>query len=278
MGVYATQRIRAAGFGTGFIDAGDRAAPTVVLIHDGAFGTDANLCWGSVIDELASNYRIIAPDLLGWGASDKLCYFDRSPYDFRLEHIAALLKTLAIDEPVFFAGSSFGAELVARGTAEAQWGWRPRASVSIAGTGGRMFRVPGGIEQLSDYEPSLAAAARLTSFFVESLDGMDDHIQQRFENSLIPGHWEALSALRLRNPVVERQPVEDAWPEPLRTCDVPIHFVEGESDPLLESGWAAQMAEIAARGTSEVIVGSHEPNLDHPHEVAEMLDRFFSAH
>ena len=270
--------VRAGGFGTGFLEAGDPDAPTVVLVHDGAFGTDAMLCWGPVVEGLLDRYHVIAPDLLGWGASDKVCFFDRSPYDFRLEHIAALLDVLTIDEPVYFVGTSFGAELVARGTAEPIWGWQARASISIAGTGGRMFRVPGGIEQLSDYEPSLEAARRLTSFFVVDVDGMDDHVAQRYENSLRPGHWEALSALRLRNPAAAPRTVDDDWPEPLRTCPVPIHFVEGEHDPLLERGWAAQMAEIAAVGSSEVIAGSHEPNLDHPDVVVSVIDAFLQRH
>lgn len=140
-----------------------------------------------------------------------------------------------------------------------------------------MFRVPGGIEQLSDYEPSLEAAERLTSFFVLETASMASHVQKRFENSLQPGHWEALSALRLKNPAVERQPSPDDWPDPLRTCEIPIHFVEGEQDSLLERGWAAAMADIAARGSFEVVPGSHEPNLDHPELIANVLRRFFAS-
>lgn len=270
--------IRAGGFRTRLLEAGDPGSPAVVLVHDGAYGTDAALCWDGVIDGLASDHYVIAPDLIGWGGTDKLCYFDRSPYDYRLEHLGAICHVLGLDEPVFFAGSSFGAELVARGAAEPEWGWNVRAAVAITGTGGRLYRVPGGIERLSDYTPSLDAAARLTAMLVSSAEGMDEHFQRRFDNSMIPGHWEALSALGLRNPSAGPRTGSDDWPEPLRHCSVPILWVEGAEDPLLEQGWAARMAELGDSFSSAVIAGGHEPNLENPAEVGQLIRDYFAGH
>ena len=275
---FHTRFIRAGGFRTRLIEAGQPGRPAVVLVHDGAYGTDAALCWDGVIGELAGEYHVIAPDLVGWGGTDKVCYFDRSPYDFRLEHLAAICQVLGLDEPVFFAGSSFGAELVARGTAERRWGWNVRAAVAITGTGGRLYRVPGGIERLSDYTPSLDAAARLTAMLVSSAEGMEDHFQRRFDNSMIPGHWEALSALGLRNPSAERVVRPEDWPEPLRHCATPILWVEGADDPLLEQGWAAKMAELGDSFSSTVVGGGHEPNLEHPAETGRLLRDYFARH
>jgi pimeloyl-ACP methyl ester carboxylesterase len=266
--------VRAGGFRTAVYEAGQGNAETLLLIHDGAYGTDAALCWDRVAAALADEFHVLAPDLLGWGGSDKVNYFDRSPYDFRLQHIGALCSTLGLDEPVHFAGVSFGAELVCRGVAQSRWGWPVRSAVAITGTGGRMFRVPGGIEKLSDYTPSLEAAARITGMLVESLDGLDEHVLRRYQNSLTPGHWEALSSLRIRNPAVERAPVVDDWPEPLTRCQTPILFVEGRSDELLEHGWATAMAEVAGNGEAVVIAGGHEPNIDHPDAVARTIADF----
>ena len=270
--------IRAGGYRTRLLEAGDPEHSAVVLVHDGAYGTDAALCWDGVIDQLAADHHVIAPDLVGWGGTDKLCYFDRSPYDYRLEHLASICHVLGLDEPVFFAGSSFGAELVVRGTAETRWGWNVRAAVAIAGTGGRLYRVPGGIERLSDYSPSLDAAARLTAMLVGSAEGMEDHFQRRFDNSMIPGHWEALSALGLRNPSADRVVRPDDWPAPLRHCTTPVLFVEGADDPLLERGWAANMAELGDSFSSTVIPGGHEPNLEHPAEVGQLIRDYFARH
>ena len=267
--------IRAGGIRTRLIEAGDPDRPTVVLVHDGAYGTDSMLCWEGVIRQLTDRYHVVAPDLIGWGGTDKLCYFDRSPYDYRLEHLAAVCRVLALDEPAFFAGSSFGAELVARGVAEPKWGWNVRAAVAITGTGGRLYRMPGGIERLSDYTPSIEAARRLTAMLVHSTDGLDEHIQRRFEISMAPGHWEALSALGLRNPSAERVVRPEDWPEPLLDCEVPILWVEGADDPLLEKGWAAKMAELGDSFSSVVVLGGHEPNIEHPADTGRLIREFF---
>lgn len=269
--------IRAGGFRTRLIEAGVPGRPAVVLVHDGAYGTDAELCWEGVIGELADSYHVIAPDLIGWGGTDKVCYFDRSPYDFRLEHLAAVCRVLGLDDPVFFAGSSFGAELVVRGAAEPRWGWNVRAAVAVTGTGGRLYRMPGGIERLSQYTPSLEDARKLTAMLVDSVEGLDDHIRRRFENSMTPGHWEALSALRLRNPSAEPPARVDDWPEPLRHCDTPVLFVEGSDDPLLETGWAANMAELGDSFSSTVVAGGHEPNIEHPAETGRLIRDFFES-
>ncbi len=270
--------IQAGGVRTCLLEAGEPGSTVVMLVHDGAYGTDAELCWAGVIPELADEYHIIAPDLIGWGGTDKLCYFDRSPYDFRLDHLASICHVLALDDPVFYVGSSFGAELVVRGVAESRWGWAPRAAIAVAGTGGRLYRMPGAIEQLSDYTPSLEAARKLTALLVSSIESLDDHISQRFNNSMIAGHWESLSALKVRNPSAEAPEVTDTWPEPLHDLDVPLLFVEGQDDPLLEKGWAAKMAGLSDSFSSVVVPGGHEPNIEHPAATGRLIREYFAKH
>ena len=268
--------VRAGGFRTHVVEAGDPSSPVLMLIHDGAFGTDAMLCWEDVIRELGQDFHVYAPDLLGWGHSQKIHFFDRSFYDFRLEHIGALCAVLDLTEPLFLAGSSFGAELVVRAAAQTRWQIPVKAVVAITGTGGADFRNDDVLEQLIDYTPSLEEAARVTGMLVRSVDGMEDHIRRRFENSLISGHFEALDAVRLVNPtsgVLELPP--DEWPAPLESCTVPIHFVEGSKDLLLESGWAEKMAARVQKGSWQVIESSHEPNIDQPGIVAGIFRQVF---
>ena len=53
-----------------YLAAGDPADPTVVLLHGGVIDC-ASLSWGGVVDRLAENRRVIAPDLVGYGESDR---------------------------------------------------------------------------------------------------------------------------------------------------------------------------------------------------------------
>ena len=65
--------IVAGGFRTRYLEAGpaQRAdVPTVLLVHDGAFGADAGVTWSRLIPMLSTRYRVVAPDLLGYGGSD----------------------------------------------------------------------------------------------------------------------------------------------------------------------------------------------------------------
>ena len=257
--------------------AGDPSRPAVMLLHDGAYGTDGDLCWGQVQRSLADSFFVIVPDLLGWGKTDKLVYFDRSPYEPRLSHIGSLCRTMCLlERGVYLVGVSFGAELAVRATTEAEWGVPARATISITGTGGRLYRLDSALEDLLHYEPSLEAARRLTAALVSSMDGLDDHVRIRYENSLAPGHWEALSAARLHNPAVSRPPPDDSWIDRLGQCKIPILFVEGRQDKLLEPGWAEQMAQRVPGSSWEVVEGAHEPNLDRPDEVADLIRGFLT--
>ena len=145
------------------------------------------LCWDGVIGELAGVIPRHRPRSRRLGRHRQGLLL--RPVSLRLppRALAAICQVLGLDEPVFFAGSSFGAELVARGTAERRWGWNVRAAVSITGTGGRLYRVPGGIERLSDYTPSLDAAARLTAMLVNSAEGMEDHFPASLRQQHDPG-------------------------------------------------------------------------------------------
>jgi pimeloyl-ACP methyl ester carboxylesterase len=74
----------------------------VLLVH--AFPTSSAI-WQQQIDALSDRYRIIAPDLRGFGASDA----PPGPYPMELyaDDLAALLDELAIDQAVF-VGVSMG--------------------------------------------------------------------------------------------------------------------------------------------------------------------------
>jgi pimeloyl-ACP methyl ester carboxylesterase len=52
-----------------YVEAGDAAKPTVILLH-GLGGQSAN--WAFNIPALAANYHVIAPDQIGFGKSDRL--------------------------------------------------------------------------------------------------------------------------------------------------------------------------------------------------------------
>jgi pimeloyl-ACP methyl ester carboxylesterase len=270
---FEAKSVVAGGFMTRYLEAGDRSKPTLILIHDGAFGTTAELCWNDVIAELSPHYHIYAPELLGWGGTDKVVYFDRSPYAARIPHIAGLVRELGVEQADYL-GSSFGGSLIMRATVEPGNPWHIRRAISISGSGGP-YRLQSGIEALADYTPSLASAAKLTALIAGSATGMEAHVQQRHDNSLIPGHWETLMAPRLKNPSVTRAVPPDDYLARLALTSIPSLLLAGARDPLLEGGWAERLAALSPKLAAVTIDAGHEPNIECPAEVCRVAKNYF---
>lgn len=268
-----SKTIKVESFQTAYVEGGDPSAQTVLLLHDGGFGTTGELCWGPVMERLAKKYHVVAPDLLGWGHSDKAVFLDRSPYAGRIAHLAAFTAALHLDAPVV-VGASFGGSLAVRSVCVPGNPLSAVAVVSFSGSGGP-YRLR--LDDLAEYTPSLAEARRLTEMLVTSTEGLDEHIAARYENSLIPGHWESLMAPRLKNPSVERDIPVDPYEDQLRALTIPVLLVEGEHDTLLESGWAGKLAALNPLISERVTAYAHEPNIEDPEFAAAVIDEYVSS-
>ncbi len=90
-------------------EAGRSDAPPMILIHGFA---SSNLVWSKVLLELAeAGFRVIAPDLLGFGYSGKPRELDYTIAS-QAHLIVSLLKQLGIDRTVV-VGSSYGGAIAA---------------------------------------------------------------------------------------------------------------------------------------------------------------------
>jgi pimeloyl-ACP methyl ester carboxylesterase len=268
--------INVGGFRTRFLEAGEKNNVPVILLHDGGFGASSDVSWGGIIDDLANDYHVIAPDLLGFGGTDKAVFLDRSPYSFRVAHIAALCEVLDI-QSAHLIGNSFGGSLVLRVLESAGMAWRVRSVVSISGTGGP-WRRPEGVEALAAFDGTLEGMRKLVELLIdEDFPGFDEQVEHRYENSLLPGHYEVMSAPRLRNPALEdkRAKIQDPYPATLRDCQTPILLVEGERDTLLEEGWTDKLAEVSTDIEVVRLDTKHSPNIDHPELLLDTLRTWF---
>jgi pimeloyl-ACP methyl ester carboxylesterase len=104
--VSANHTLRANGIRQNYIDAGE--GPPVVLLHG---FPETNFAWRHQIPVLGELYRIIAPDLRGYGETDK----PASGYDKRTmaRDLAALLDALGIDR-IALVGHDRGARVATR--------------------------------------------------------------------------------------------------------------------------------------------------------------------
>lgn len=90
-------------------EAGEPDAPAMILIHGFAA---SNLVWSKVLLDLAdAGFRVIAPDLLGYGYSDKPRELDYT-IPRQAEMIVSLMQRLGIARAVL-VGSSYGGAIAA---------------------------------------------------------------------------------------------------------------------------------------------------------------------
>jgi len=250
---------------------GGRGFP-VVLLHSGEFGGCAELSWEFNLPALAEHFHVIAPDWLGFGESAKLFSFD-DMRALRVQHIAALLKTLCI-ERAHFIGNSMGGGMLAGVAAMDQPSW-PIEKMILASAGG--FAPANEARQiLNSYDGTREHMKRIleTTLLVSPLRSDEAYLEKRHRLSLVPGSWECTAAARFRRPGVKGGEREETNYRNIRR---PTLIVAGAKDPLREPGYAETLqAEIAG---SELVVfpeAAHFPHIDLPERFNEVAVDFLS--
>jgi pimeloyl-ACP methyl ester carboxylesterase len=262
------------GLTTGYLEAGQ--GDPVVLLHGGEFGVSAELGWEHNISALAERFRVLAPDMLGFGESAKVIDFNDGR-GMRIRHIARFCEVVGI-ESAHFVGNSMGAvNLFVDATSESAL-LPTRSIVTICG-GGEIQRNEYSAA-LYDYDATLSGMRRIVEalFYDASYPADDAYVKRRYESSIAPGAWEALAAARFRRPGLEPTPL----PSSRRRYDritVPTLVVEGGGDKLLPRGWAAEIAGQVSGGRSAVIADAgHCPQIEQPDSVNELLLAFLAEH
>ncbi len=260
------------GMSTHYLDAGEGEA--VVLLHGGEFGAGAEIAWEKTIPALAAQYRVLAPDMLGFGDSAKVMDFTDGR-GFRIRHIARFCEALGV-ESAHFIGNSMGAiNLLTDLTAN-----KPvlpvRTAVAICGGGD--IQQNRHTAALYGYDASLEAMrAIVEALFLDPSYPTDDaYVRRRYDASVAPGAWESLAAARFRRPGLDAPPP----PSSARDYDritVPVLLVEGAGDKLLPAGWAEQIAGRITGARSAVIPDAgHCPQIEQPEAVNAVLLQFLA--
>jgi 2-hydroxymuconate-semialdehyde hydrolase len=261
------------GLVTHYLEAGH--GDPVILLHGGEFGVSAEIAWEATISALAARYRVLAPDMLGFGRSAKVVDFNDGR-GLRIRHIARFCSDLGVDS-AHFIGNSMGAiNLLVDATSESPL-LPMRSLVAICG-GGDIQRTRY-MEALYDYDATLPAMRRIVEALFHDPQYLtdEDYIRRRYESSISPGAWESLAAARFRRPGAPPPPAPSSKRAYERVA-VPALIVEGACDKLLPPGWAKEIADQIADGRSAVIeAAGHCPQLEQPAETNAVLLAFLAT-
>jgi pimeloyl-ACP methyl ester carboxylesterase len=245
------------------------------LLHSGEFGAGAELSWERVIPDLARRFRLVAPDWLGYGETDKVHDFAGGTAR-RIRHMTAFLAEIGVDRAAF-VGNSMGGSLLAQLASADDPIWEIEAMVLISGGG----FAPDNAERqtLLDYDCTAEAMRRMmeTLFHDPAWALRDEYIERRLEISRKPGAWECVAAARFKSPSV---PPRSEFGRPDQTAyekiAAPTLLIAGGNDPLREPGYAEALAERIPDCRLRVYDEcGHMPNLEHPEQVvADVIDFF----
>ncbi|WP_031404579.1 alpha/beta fold hydrolase [Thiomonas sp. FB-Cd] len=181
--------IVAAGIRTNYHDLGH--GHPVLLIHGSGPGVSAWANWRLIMPDLARQARVVAPDMVGFG------YTDRPPgqryaMETWVEQAVGLLDALGIDK-TDLVGNSFGGGLaLALAIRHPQ---RVRRLV-LMGSVGVHFPITPGLDAVWGYTPSLQTMRKLLDIFAfDPKLATDELAQLRYDASIRPGFQESFAAM-----------------------------------------------------------------------------------
>ncbi len=181
--------VMAAGIRTNVHDVG--SGHPVLLIHGSGPGVSAWANWRLVMPELAQQARVIAPDMVGFGFTERPAG-QQYNMDAWVAQAVGVLDALGIAK-TDLVGNSFGGALALALTIRHPE--RVRRLV-LMGSVGVPFPITKGLDDVWGYEPSFENMRRIMDVFAYDRNLVNDELARlRYEASIRPGFQESFSAM-----------------------------------------------------------------------------------
>lgn len=223
--------IDANGIRTNYHDVGDGAP--VLMIHGSGPGVSAWANWRLTMPELARQFRVIAPDMAGFGYSERPEGI-RYDLDTWVGQAIGLLDALGIEQ-ASVVGNSFGGAIA---LALAIRHPKRVKRLVLMGSVGVSFPITAGLDAVWGYQPSVENMRALLDIFAYDRKLVNDELAQlRYKASIQPGFQESFSAMfpapRQDGVEMMASPLEDIRRLPHQTLIV--HGREDKVIPLSNS-------------------------------------------
>ena len=259
-------------------------SPTVLLIH--GFPTSCH-DWRGVAERLAARMRVIAPDLIGFGLSDKPAAFSYSLFQQAdvIEELLGKLNVRAAHVVSHDMGTSVHSELLARQT-EGQLTFELQSSTFLNGS---MLQW---LAKITPFQEMLAANATVpeairvcqTLFSTVYMPGLQRLMQRpeviTAEDAQVMNELLVYQDGHLRLPAVagymrERYVHADRWLGALENTTKPMQIVWGDCDPIAHVEMGRELSRRCPRAEYHELAGlGHFLLMEDPPAVAEKIEAF----
>ena len=208
------------------------------MLHGSGPGVSAYANWRLALPGLAEHRRVIEPDIVGFGFTDRPEGV-RYNLDTWVAHAVGVLHALSLDR-VDLVGNSFGGALAL--ALAVRHPARVRRLV-LMGSVGVPFPITPGLDAVWGYQPSSENMRRMMDLFAFDRSRItDDLIESRYRASLRPGVQDAYAAMF----PAPRQRWVDAMCSPeaaIRALPHPTLVLHGREDRVIPLANALTLAE-----------------------------------
>jgi 2-hydroxy-6-oxo-octa-2,4-dienoate hydrolase len=182
--------IQAHGIGTNYLEVGS-GDNTVVFVHGSGPGVTAYANWRLTLPAMAEHVHAYAPDMVGFGFSDRP---DGITYSVQTwaDQVIGLLDALGI-ERTSLVGNSFGGAIALRVATQ----HRHRVNrLVLMGSIGVPFPITEGLDRVWGYQPSFENMRSILDIFAYSRDLVNDELAEvRYRASIQPGFQESFGSM-----------------------------------------------------------------------------------
>jgi len=268
------QSILANGIRTNYHDQGTGAP--VLLIHGSGPGVSAWANWRLLLPVLAQTRRVIAPDLRGFGYTERpVNPAEASAYTMAtwVQQAVGLLDALGIEQTDLVGNSFGGALALALAIAHPQ---RVRRLV-LMGSVGVPFAITPGLDAVWGYTPSLDNMRRLLDIFAFDRSLVNDELAAlRYQASIQPGFQEAFAAMF----AAPRQ----RWVDAMASSEADIRalphetlVVHGREDMVIPLANSLTLSQWIARSQLHLFGQcGHWTQIEHAARFAQLVESFLT--
>jgi pimeloyl-ACP methyl ester carboxylesterase len=236
------------GIKTNYLEAGH--GDPVVLIHGSGPGVTSYANWRLVLPALAGNFRVLAPDMVGFGYTERPAGISYRVQTWA-DQVLGLMDTLEIPR-AHLVGNSFGGAIALRIAAR-----HPGrvAKLVLMGSMGVPFPITDGLERVWGYQPSFQNMRQVLDVFAYSRDLVNDELAEvRYRGSIQPGFQESFAAMfpAPRQRWVQAMCTPD---DQIRALPHRVLIVHGRDDQVIPLQTSLRLAELI--DNADLTVYSH---------------------
>ena len=259
------------GIKTNYLEAGQ--GDPVVLIHGSGPGVTSYANWRLVLPALAENFRVLAPDMVGFGFSERPANIEYGVQTWA-DQVVGLMDTLELPT-AHLVGNSFGGAIALRIATQ-----HPDrvGKLVLMGSMGVPFPITEGLERVWGYQPSFENMRKVLDVFAYSRDLVNDELAEvRYRGSIQPGFQESFAAMfpapRQRWVEAMCTPEDDIRRLPHRTL-----IVHGREDQVIPVQTSLRLMELIDNADLSVFSHcGHWSMIERTEDFNRSVSEFFSG-